>query len=75
MPPACPVVPCAMRHCLALYLPALHELDHLAVRPGHEGNSNLGQWIGAELPGHGLDARFCTAGYRTGVGSVGIGDA
>src|SRR5215467_555437 len=59
----------------ALYLPALHELDHLAVRPSDEGNPDLDQWIGTELPGHGLDARVCAASYRPGVGSIGIGDA
>jgi hypothetical protein len=57
------------------YLPALHELDHLAVWPGYEGNPDFDQRISAELSGHGLDARLCAAGKRTGVGSVGIGDA
>jgi hypothetical protein len=53
---------------------ALHEFDDLAVRPGHECDPHLGQWILAQPSRSRFDTGHRPGGQSSIVGRIGIGD-
>jgi hypothetical protein len=52
---------------------ALHELDDLAIRPGHECDPYLGQRVLTQASRSRFDTGRRTGGKSPGVGRVGIG--